>query len=220
MFVSDERVLPVSFDEASARLARLVRGDRLLGLSENVYQGGVDYLLRVGPLGSAPGASRLVRARFAEPVLRPGMMCVGLRWEAAGVTGGLFPALDADIRLSDEDDGTVRVELTGSYRPPLGALGTELDRLVLHTVATATIRALLARIAAVLDGTAERAADEAHAGPVAGGPAQHGFRLRVGDHVAGAAEAGAYGGTGAVDHRLDAAGAVQEHGEDVVELDA
>jgi hypothetical protein len=156
MFVSDERVLPVSFDDASARLARLIRGDRLLSLSEHVYQGGVDYLVRIGPLGAVPGASRLVRVRFAEPVLRPGMMCVGLRWEAAGVTGGLFPALDADIRLSDEDEGKVRVELTGSYRPPLGAIGTELDRLLLHTVATATIRALLARIAAVLEGRVER----------------------------------------------------------------
>lgn len=176
MFVSDERVLPVSFDEASVRLVRLIRGGRLRGLSENVYQGGMDYLLRVGPLGSVPGASRLVRVQFAEPVLRPGMMSVGLRWEAAGVTGGLFPALDADIRLSDEDDGMVRVELTGSYRPPLGAIGTELDRLVLHTVATATIRTLLAQIAAVLEGTPERAANGAHAGPVAGGPAQHGQR--------------------------------------------
>jgi hypothetical protein len=179
MFVSDERVLPVSFDEASSRLARLIRGDRLLGLSEHVYQGGVDYLVRVGPLGAVPGASRLVRVRFAEPVLRPGMVSVGLRWEAAGVTGALFPALDADIRLSDEDDRGVRVVLTGAYRPPLGGLGIELDRLVLHTVATATIRTLLARIAAVLEGTAEDAADDVRAGPVVGGPAQHGYRLRT-----------------------------------------
>jgi hypothetical protein len=168
MFVSDERVLPVSFDEASSRLARLIRGDRMLGLSEHVYQGGVDYLLRVGPIGAVPGASRLVRVRFAEPVLRPGMMTVGLRWEATGMAGGLFPALDADVRLSDEDDGTVRVELTGSYRPPLGAIGVELDRLLLGTVASATIRALLARIAAVLAGTADEALAAAADSPVLG----------------------------------------------------
>ena len=30
-------------------------------------------------------------------------MTVGLRWEATGVTGGLFPALDADIRISAEE---------------------------------------------------------------------------------------------------------------------
>jgi hypothetical protein len=80
------------------------------------------------------------------------MMAIGLRWEATGVTGGLFPALDADIRLSADDDGSVRVTLTGSYRPPLGALGAGLDRLLLRTVATATLKALLARVAAVLEG--------------------------------------------------------------------
>jgi hypothetical protein len=40
------------------------------------------------------------------------------------------------------------VALTGSYRPRLGTLGERLDRLALHTVATATIPTLLTRIAA------------------------------------------------------------------------
>jgi hypothetical protein len=160
MFVSDARVLPVNFDAAAARLAGLAHGGWLRGLSENVYQDGVEYLLRVGPLGAVPGTSRLVRVRFAEPVRRPGMMTVGLRWEAIGVSGGLFPALDADIRLIDDDDG-VRVTLTGSYRPPFGTLGVELDRLLLRSVATATIKALLAQIAAALvEGTAGQAGDE------------------------------------------------------------
>ena len=159
MFVSDARVLPVSFDDAAARLAGLAHGGWLRGLSENVYQGGVEYLLRVGPLGAVPGTSRLVRVRFAEPVPRPGMMTIGLRWEATGVTGGLFPALDADIRLIDVDDG-VRATLTGSYRPPFGVLGVELDRLLLRSVATATIKALLTQIAAALEGTAGQGGDE------------------------------------------------------------
>jgi hypothetical protein len=108
--------------------------------------------MRVGPADAVPGTSRLVRVRFTEPSRHDGTMTVGLRWEAVGVTGRLFPALDADIRLTDDDDG-VRVTLTGSYRPPLGLLGVELDRLVLRTVATATIRALLTRLAAYLEGT-------------------------------------------------------------------
>lgn len=44
------------------------------------------------------------------------------------------------------------VTLTGSYRHPLGRLGAELDPLLLRAVATATIRTLLARIAATLEG--------------------------------------------------------------------
>lgn len=152
MFVSEKRELSAGFAQAAARLAELTRGSSLRGLSEHVYAGGVEYLLRVGPLGAVPGASRLVRVRFAEPVYRFGMVDVGLRWEATGVTGALFPALDADIRLYEGDSGASTVELTGSYRPPLGTVGAELDRLVLRTVAAATIRTLLNRICAVLDG--------------------------------------------------------------------
>ena len=160
MFASDERVLPVSFDAAASRLAGVARGSFLREVSGTVYQGGIEYLLRVGPLGAIPGASGLVRVRFTEPARRDGTMTVSLRWEAVGVTGGLFPALDADIRLCG-DGCRVRVSLAGSYRPPLGALGAGLDRLVLHTVATATIRALLISVAAALEGTSAEAAGPA-----------------------------------------------------------
>jgi hypothetical protein len=52
------------------------------------------------------------------------------------------------------------VTLTGSHRLPLGMLGTELDRLLLRAVATATIRTLLARIAATLEGAPVEALPE------------------------------------------------------------
>jgi hypothetical protein len=150
VFVSEEQLLTVSFRAAAERLAALPRSGWPGTLSQAVYKVGVEYLMRVGPAGAVPGTSRLVRVRFTEPSCHDGTMTVGLRWEAVGVTGRLFPALDADIRLTDDDDGA-RVTLTGSYRPPLGALGVELDRLVLRTVATATIRALLTRLAAFLE---------------------------------------------------------------------
>jgi hypothetical protein len=161
MFASGERVVPVTFDAAASRLAGVARGSFLRELSGSVYQGGMEYLLRVGPLGAAPGASRLVHVRFAEPARREGTMTVALRWEAAGVAGGLFPALDADIRLCDEGGDRVRLSLAGSYRPPLGSLGAGLDRLVLHTVAAATIKALLTGIAAALEGTPAGAVEPA-----------------------------------------------------------
>jgi hypothetical protein len=155
VFISCERQLSVSFPAASARLARLPDGGWFRAASETVYAGGVEYLMRVGPAGAVPGASRLVRVRFTEPTCRDGTMAIGLRWEAAGVTGGLFPVLDADIRLTDDEDEGVHVTLTGSYRPPLGVLGAGLDRLLLRTVATATLRTLLTRVAAALEGMPE-----------------------------------------------------------------
>jgi hypothetical protein len=160
VFISQERRLPVSFAVASARLGSLPHGGWFRAASETVYQGGMEYLMRVGPAGAVPGVSRLVRVRFTEPVYRDGAMTIGLRWEATGVTGGLFPVLDADIRLSADDgeddcageDAGVLVTLTGSYRPPLGAPGAALDWLLLRTVAVATLRTLLARVAAALEG--------------------------------------------------------------------
>lgn len=152
MFVWEEQTLTVSFAVAASRLARLAGAGWLREVSETVYQGGVEYLMRVGPAGTTPGMSRLVQVRFTEPAYRDGVMTVALRWEATGMTGGLFPALDADIKISAEEGESVTVTLTGSYRPPLGMLGAELDRLLLRAVATATIRTLLARIAATLEG--------------------------------------------------------------------
>lgn len=156
MFVCDARSLTVSFDAAAPRLARLGSGGWLRGRSEAVYDGGMAYLLRVGPLTAVPCASKLVRVRLAALAGRDETIAVALRWEATGPGGGLFPALDADIRLSDDDRGA-RLTLTGSYRPPLGAIGGTLDRLLLHAIATATIRALLASIADALEGTPAQA---------------------------------------------------------------
>lgn len=159
MFASDSREVPVSFAMAASRLQELARGRLLDGVSEHVYRGGVEYLMRVGPAGAVPGVSRLVRVRFAEPMHHDGAMSVALRWEATGAVGGLFPALDADIRLAPAAGERSTVTLTGSYRPPLGVLGDRLDRLVLHTVATATITTLLTRIAAALEGEPQLAAE-------------------------------------------------------------
>jgi hypothetical protein len=135
MFAAHELALEVSFGAAQARLVNLVHGERLI---------------RVGPLGDVPGASKLVRVRFLDPVYRGDAMTLGLRWEATGVTGGLFPVLDADITLMPAGEHTSRLALAGSYRPPLGRLGAGLDRVILNQVATATIRALLHEVAGAL----------------------------------------------------------------------
>ena len=142
VFVSDERVLDVSIGVAELRLANLVQGDWLSGASQVGYQGGIDHLVRAGLFGDLPGASRLVRVQVVDPVYRDGTpMTLGVRWEAVGVTGGLFPVLDANIRLGGEGGQSSRAVLTASYRPPLGAAGAGLDRLLLHGVA-ATIKTL------------------------------------------------------------------------------
>ncbi len=117
--------------------------------SHTAYQDGLEALMRVGPLGDLPGTSKLVEVSFAEPVDRDGVLTTGFRWEATGATAGLFPVLDANISLAPQGDRT-RLAFAGTYRPPLGRLGAGLDQAVLHRVAAATIRALLAGIASSL----------------------------------------------------------------------
>jgi hypothetical protein len=43
------------------------------------YQGGIEQLMRVGLFGDMPGASRLVRVQFVDPVYHDGAMTVGVR---------------------------------------------------------------------------------------------------------------------------------------------
>ena len=154
MFLSDQRVLPVSLGAARARLENLVHGGWLGGASEAVYQGGIDYLLRAVPLGDLPGVSRLVRVQFLDPVDRDNVVTAGMRWEAFGVTGGLFPVLDANITLATEGDERTRMTLAAVYRPPFGALGVLLNR-----VATATIYSLMTHMARALEGAAPAPGD-------------------------------------------------------------
>lgn len=151
MFASCQQVIDVPMSAAQVRLARLLGGGWLSQASDDAYRYGAsaDDLVRVGPLGATPGTSRLVRVQFTDPAYRDGEMRIGLRWEAVGVAGALFPALDADISLGADGERT-RVGLTGTYRPPLGALGAGLDRLVLRKVAAATIAAFLTRLCGAL----------------------------------------------------------------------
>jgi acyl-coenzyme A thioesterase PaaI-like protein len=159
MFVSEQRVLSVSIGAARVRLANLVHDGWLAGAAEAAYGGSIDHLLRVGPFGDVACLSRKVRVQFLDPVDHGDAVTVGMRWAAVGMTGGLFPVLDADIELAAEGEEDTRVTLTGVYRPPLGAVGVGLDRMLLHRVATATIGSLLAHLAQALATAAPAAAE-------------------------------------------------------------
>lgn len=162
MFVADELVLDVSFPAAQARLVNLARRGRLNGASRAAYADELSAVIRVGPFGDAAAASKLVRVRFLDPACRGDVMTLPLRWEATGVTGALFPVLDADITLSPAGQQGTRLALAGCYRVPLGGLGAGLDKAILNHVATATIRALLRNVADSLvspDSTAARQAE-------------------------------------------------------------
>jgi hypothetical protein len=150
MFAAHQVAIDAPFDEVSARLAHLINWSLLHGVSEAAYEGGLETVLRVGPFGTTRGLSRLVRVHTLEPVRRDGSTSVALRWEATGVTGDLFPVLDAEFILTPHGEGRCQLELLGSYRPPFGRAGAVLDAAIMRWVAEATIRSLVERVAAVL----------------------------------------------------------------------
>lgn len=150
MFIGQAVLLDIEFEVARPRLVHLVTSGKLDGASFAAYGDGLTALMGVGPLGDVHGTAKLVRVRFLDPVERDDTLRVGLRWEATGITAGLFPVLDADFALAPADRGTTRLALEGVYRPPLGRLGAALDALVLHRVGEATIRSLLRSVADAL----------------------------------------------------------------------
>lgn len=156
MFVGDEVRLDVSFAVARERLNRLSASGALLGTSEDAYGHA-----RVG----MAGVSKLVRVQVRELAWTDLSAGLALRWEATGPGGGLFPVLDADLRLApDGDDGTL-LTMAGAYRPPFGSLGEALDRAILHRVAVATVRSFLTQVAAQLTGQPDRDSVANGAGP-------------------------------------------------------
>jgi hypothetical protein len=140
VFVGAEAVLDVGFDAACAGLVRAVRGEWLATASAEAFGEWSKSLARVGPRGAGCGMSRLVEVRFRELVTKGNSAVLIVRWEAVGTSGGLFPVLDADITLTPYGPAATLLALSGAYRPPLGALGAALDRVVLHRVAEATIQ--------------------------------------------------------------------------------
>jgi hypothetical protein len=147
MFITQEAQLSIAYPAARSRLASLVLTRNLGGASHTAYQAGLKPLMRVGPFGDMPGAAKLVRVSFLEPVERDDSFRVGLRWEATGVTAGLFPVLDGDFTITPTSNDGTRLALTGVYRPPFGLLGAALDAAVLRKVAEATFRSLVRSVA-------------------------------------------------------------------------
>jgi hypothetical protein len=150
MFVADQARLEVGFPVALARLENLARGSSLTGASRDIYDEAVTALIRVGPLGATRGVSRLVSVTFVDLVTRNDSAILGIRWNAVGPGGGLFPAFDANIVLTADGERASLLRLEGTYRPPLGLLGARLDMAIMNRVAVATIRSFTGRVASAI----------------------------------------------------------------------
>jgi hypothetical protein len=121
-------------------------GDWLAPLAEEAERDGRAFVLRVGPTARPALLARRVRAEIlGSRRTAGGGIVLWLRWEAADHPG-LFPALDGEVAFTPLVGARTRAALTGSYVPPLGALGDHLDRRLLHRLADRTVQAFLLRL--------------------------------------------------------------------------
>jgi hypothetical protein len=97
----------------------------------------------VGPLG--PKLGRRVTIQVGQPVRFPSMTSLPLVWEPVGLEG-LLPRLDANLELGGLGQDRTQLAISARYRPPLGAVGRTVDRVLLHRVAEATVKDFLDRV--------------------------------------------------------------------------
>ena len=108
-----------------------------------------DLLSRVGPFGRVPVLSKAVSVHVSNVRVRGEAFVVQLRWSASGPTE-LFPVMEADLEIAPMGAHQSQLGFSGSYDPPLGSFGRQLDRLLLHQLAEATVRAMLRQLVAAL----------------------------------------------------------------------
>ena len=147
MFISESAALVVPMAVAQHRLLEYLQVGDLDSLASAAYQEGASILARAG-IG---GLAKTVRIQSVPAYQRGSTTVMPIRWVATGALSGAFPVLDANLELSATEEGT-ELLVVGSYRPPFGALGVAVDRLVMHAVAQATIRSFTAQLTDVAAG--------------------------------------------------------------------
>ena len=169
MLVYDFTQIPLPVLQVRHRLFVAVSG-LWQQVAEAAYDEGEELLSRVGPFGPVPGLSKAVSLRVGTVRDRGEGFVVPLQWSATGPTE-LFPVMVADLEVSPLGADESQLRLSGSYDPPLGAIGRQLDRLLLHQLAEATVRALLKQLVAAL-------VVEPARGAVGSAPREEEFKMR------------------------------------------
>jgi hypothetical protein len=144
MFVETHATLPMAADNAVRAVERSLAGHALQRHSADAVAEGLDLALTVGPRS---GLAKEVLAHTLETRQMGKTFVIPLRWEATGPASRLYPALDANIGITPVDDLTCVLSIIGTYTPPLGFVGTTLDRAALSRVASATVDAFLSGLA-------------------------------------------------------------------------
>ena len=150
MFICAEVRLDVGFNAARARLANLAHDGLLRHASDDAYHDLGSGLVRVGPLGAAPGMSKLVAVQFSEMMVHEDSAVGAMRWEPPGPGGGRFPGREATLRPPPQGTTSPGPPVSGVTRHRSTALGGGWDGGVMGGVARAPARTFTHRIGAAI----------------------------------------------------------------------
>jgi hypothetical protein len=147
-FVRDFTVVDRPYEDVALVLTENA-GTWLSPLADTAYREGEALRVRVGP-GERASISKDFELRVGPASDTGDGLLLVTSWQATG-TPGLFPTMDADIRISPLGADRTHLSLDGRYTPPLGLVGEHVDDLLLHRIAESSIRSFLQRVVRTLE---------------------------------------------------------------------
>jgi hypothetical protein len=146
MILQARRTVDAAQAVVAARLARYLGSAALDAAACAAIADQAPVLVRAG----VAGITKQVSVRALEPVQYADRVVIPIRWIATGVSGELYPTLDANIEIRRDQAARTEIVLIGSYQPPFGQTGAVLDRLVMHRIAHRTMSMFLDTISQMI----------------------------------------------------------------------
>jgi hypothetical protein len=115
---------------------------QLVTMADVAYREGEELRTRVGP----GAVAKEVRLDIGTPEIHRSGLIYPVKWSAVG-SEVLFPRLTAELIVSHDGPDRTRINMDGTYQPPLGQLGKVVDRVLLRRVAESTVKAWIDRLA-------------------------------------------------------------------------
>ena len=138
--------MPIPWEAASRGLQNALANSGLVAESSRAAADGLEFVMPVGPRGGDHLAAHDVRVQIRSMSSREHTLVAALRWDPSGPSRHVLPSLDGNLTLADAGPEGSLLSIVAAYRPPLGIVGTVVDRAVMSRVATATMKALLREI--------------------------------------------------------------------------
>lgn len=118
--------------------------DWVPGLARAAEARGQHLLAEVGFGPDGRRVTKEVEIELGQWIRFPTKTVLPMTWRAT-TAEALFPLFESDIEVGPLGPGWTQLSVSARYRPPLGALGRMIDRVLMHRVAEATVKDFLDR---------------------------------------------------------------------------